>query len=321
MHIYGCGGLGLNLASQFETLRGSPDSSAIIDTAEISYIDTSESNIRHNKIDTDNLYLIEGANGSGKNRGENYHAIKEQIKRIVLNHKPQEFNLIINSLSGGSGSVIGPLLHNELRDQGYNVVNIVTGSSDSTIEISNTIKTIKSYIGISTKRQEPVIAHYFENSKTSPRESVDSDIKKVVSLLAAFLNHHNHEIDSADIHNFLNYNKVTEHEPTFVFSKFYSKHIDIDNHYFPIAALTLANKGQDTSLGYPVDYQASGYISHAENTELSSHLPMHMVLMEGYVAETVERLEKTLKQVETLRAAALTKRVKVDNALDDGMVI
>jgi hypothetical protein len=302
-------------------LAGKTSDSIVLDTAEISYIDTSESNLHHNSIDSKDLYLIEGANGSGKNRAENYQAIKDQIKRIVLNHKPQDFNIIINSLSGGSGSVIGPLLYNELRDQGYDVVNIVVGSSDSTIEISNTIKTIKSYIGISNKRKEPVIAHYFENSKVTPREAVDSDIKKVVTLLSLFLNKNNHELDSTDIHHFLNYNKVTGHEPTFVFSKFYSKQIDIDNHYFPIAGLTLANRGQDTSIGHPIDYQASGYVSNLDGTDIANRLPMHMILMEGYVAETVERLENSLKEVEKMRAAALTKRVKVTDALDDGMVI
>lgn len=320
MRIYGCGGLGLNLASKFETLTKSPNG-VNLDSVEVSFIDTSESNVRHNKIDADNLYLIEGANGSGKNRAENYQVIKEQIKRIVLNHKPQEFNIIINSLSGGSGSVIGPLLYNELRNQGHYVVNIVVGSSDSTIEISNTIKTIKSYVGISNKRAEPVIAHYFENSKKTPRSSVDDSIKSTVGLLAAFLNKHNHEIDSLDIINFLTYNKVTEHEPNFVFAKFYTKSIDVDNHYFPIAALTLADHTQETSIGYPVDYQAVGYVSNLENTNLQNLLPLHLVIMEGYASEIVERLEKSIKEVESLRAAAIAKKIQVKDALDDGMVI
>jgi hypothetical protein len=321
MRIYGCGGLGLNIASKFNDLKGSKKDSVLLDSVEVSFIDTSESNLRHNQIDTENLYLIEGANGSGKNRAENYQVIKEQIKRVVLHHKPQEFNIIINSLSGGSGSVIGPLLYNELKDQGYNAINIVVGSSDSTIEISNTIKTLKSYIGISNKRKEPIIAHYFENSKESPRSKVDADIRIVVTLLALFLNRHNHELDSTDISNFLNYNKVTNHEPGFVFAKFYSKHIDVDNHYFPIAALTLAADGEDTSIGYPVDYQASGYVSNLDNTELMSRLPMHAVIMEGYVAEVIERLEKSLKSVDALRSATTAKRVKVEDSLDDGMVI
>ncbi len=321
MRIYGCGGLGLNLASQFDALRGNTVDSVTLDTVDICYIDTSESNIRHNKIDTNDLYLIEGANGSGKNRAENYQAIKEQIKRIVLNHKPQEFNIIINSLSGGSGSVIGPLLYNELRNQGYHVINIVVGSSDSTIEISNTIKTIKSYIGISNKRQEPIIAHYLENNKTTPRDEVDKSVKSAVSLLAAFLNRNNHEIDSVDIQNFLSYNKVTDHEPNFVFAKFYSTSVKIDSHYFPIAALTLADQHQQTSIGYPVDYQAVGFISNRDSEELHKLLPIHLVIMEGYVTQVVERLEHTLKDVETLRQSVVNKKVQVKDTMDDGMVL
>jgi cell division GTPase FtsZ len=161
--LYGAGGAGINIASRLESLRDGSNG-VLLDGFSISYLDTSDSNVDHNKINKEHLYLIEGANGSGKNRAENYSIIKEQIKRILLDHKPQDFNVVIHSLSGGSGSVIGPLLANELLDQGKDVVVIIVGSTDSTIEINNSIKTIKSYAGISAKQKKPIVAIYYENN-------------------------------------------------------------------------------------------------------------------------------------------------------------
>ncbi len=135
--IFATGGTGINLGSKFEEVKNSKN--VAIEPISISYIDTSESNIRHNKISKESLYLVENANGSGKNRAENYESIKEQVKKILLVNKPEEFNIVIASCGGGSGSVIAPLLVNELLEQKKAVVAVLVGSSDSTIEIKNTI--------------------------------------------------------------------------------------------------------------------------------------------------------------------------------------
>ncbi len=324
--LYGAGGAGINLASKFEAVRG--DSNSILDGMDIAYIDTSESNVKRNSVPNDRLYLVEGANGSGKNRAENYASIKEQIKRILHNHKPEEFNCVLHSMSGGSGSVIGPLLVNELMDQEKNVIVISIGSSDSTIEIQNTIKTIKSYVGISQKRKEPIVSFYFENGSANKpnnsftREQVDEKVASVITLLSAFFKKTNHELDYSDISNFLHYNKITDHDPDFVIAKFFKNTIDVPHNSHAVAALTLALPGQDTTPGYPVDYQAVGFLNEADkDNAILDILPNHLTIIDGLIVNIQDNLEHRLKEIANIKAANIVRKSKTDSTLDDGMVL
>lgn len=323
MRIYGCGGLGLNLVSKLEEVKSSQ--SVSLDTISLSYIDTSESNLRHNKIDEKDLYIIEqeddSKKGSGKHRSQNYVAIKEQIKKILLTHEPEDFNVVIHSLSGGSGSVIGPLLVSELINSGKAAVVIAVGSSDSLIEINNSLNTLKSYISISEKMDHPIAMIYYENGD-NPREVVDSKVQATASLLGIYLNKNNHELDFSDVSNFLNYSKVTDYRSTLVMAKFYTAKIEPPHNCHVLAALTLAKPGQSTNGGYPVDYQGTGFVNEETlSPEMVAKLPNHFCLIDGLVSDVVNGLQSKLKEAEKVKQAAISKRVTVTNALDDGMVL
>ncbi len=324
MKIYGCGGLGLNLASRFEGLRNKEGVN--LDPIDISYIDTSEANIRHNKIKTENFYLItnkdaEGSKkGSGKFRPENYESTKEQIKNIIMKHPPQQLNCIIHSLSGGSGSVIGPVLFNELRDQGKDALIIMVGNPDSTIEITNSISTLHTYVSIARTRNEPVVGIYFESGGPMSRADADSKVESTIALLSMMFNSTNQEMDMSDISNFLNYSKVTKHVPAFVMAKFFTNKVVIDESLFPIAALTLGKVGEDSTTGTNVDYQAVGYVNERSIGDVKEQFPIHLVSIDGQVAGVIDHYQKLLKTIETKRAAAIGKKIEVKDSLDDGMV-
>lgn len=321
MKIYGCGGLGLNLASKFEALRSKQGVN--MDSIDISYIDTSLSNLHHNNINPDHFYLIKKSDekkGSGKFRPENYEAVKEQVKSILLKHPPEQFNCVIHSLSGGSGSVIGPVLLQELRDQGKDAILVVVGNTDSTIELTNTINTLLSYVSISVKRQEPVVAVYTRCGDKISRSEADTRVISTITLLSLFFSSANQEMDMADISNFLNYSKVTKHKPTFVFARFFTEKVDIDEKLFPIAALTLGKIGEDSSTGTNVDYQAVGYVDENNVGDIQKKFPIHLVAIDGQVVEELAWYEQLAKHIETKRAAAINNAIKIPKSEDDGMV-
>lgn len=313
MKVYGAGGAGINIAARLESLR-SATSGVTMEPVDVSYIDTSSSNVHHNKVDADNLYIIETdseTKGAGKKRDDVYVPVQEQVRRILLGHEPQEFNCIINSLSGGSGSVIGPLLHKEMQHMGHNVVSIIIGSSDSSIEIQNTMKTLEMYMKISAETKAPVVVIYFENCKETPRSSVDEKVVTSVGLLSAIFSHNNQEMDGADITNFLHYDRVTDHEPNLVVAKFLSPEIDLPESQYPIACLTLALPGEDTSTGMPVDYQAVGFVSHVEDTVLANVLPLHFAIVDGYIVSVYAKFQKKIRDLKMRRDAAVIKRIQV----------
>ena len=70
--LYACGGGGINIGHLFEQHRGK--SEAGFAQIDVTYIDTSRSNVKAG-ITADNLYLLEGLDGSGKLRAENHKVI------------------------------------------------------------------------------------------------------------------------------------------------------------------------------------------------------------------------------------------------------
>ena len=105
IRVYACGGAGSNIAANLE--KYSVDAT---DTGEhtaanlnITYIDTSRSNLARNRnnVKDEQCYLIEGLDGSGKIRSENYDVIVQHSKNIIQEHKPLDLNIVISSGSGG----------------------------------------------------------------------------------------------------------------------------------------------------------------------------------------------------------------------------
>mgnify|MGYP005850219109 CR=1 FL=1 len=96
IRIYGAGGAGINIASQFQTR---PEQTGYASPQPV-YIDTSSSNIK-NHIDKKDLYLLEATDGSGKIRKENANEIQNVIKNVLLEMKPLDLNVVVFSASGG----------------------------------------------------------------------------------------------------------------------------------------------------------------------------------------------------------------------------
>jgi hypothetical protein len=98
LNLYACGGAGVNIGMNFLKYMGKTAEGF----AEIKpiFIDTSKSNT-HSSISIENLYLLDGLDGSGKKRDSNYEAISECSKEILHQFKPADVNVIVHSASGG----------------------------------------------------------------------------------------------------------------------------------------------------------------------------------------------------------------------------
>src|ERR1700690_3688627 len=126
VRLYGCGGLGSNIVKDYIGRQPAPGFA----TPLTSFIDTSRSNLA-GIANQDDIFVLEGTDGSGKVRKENHAQISAAVKQILLKQAPEDFNIVIFSASGGSGSVIGPLLVSELLSRGHAVVVLTAGSSES----------------------------------------------------------------------------------------------------------------------------------------------------------------------------------------------
>lgn len=98
MRIFGLGGTGLNLSREIYSWKDkSLDGFADIQFA---FVDTSDSNFEKN-IPDEEIYLLEGAIGSGKIRATHAEDFVSRIKEIVQTFTPCHLNVVIHSLNGG----------------------------------------------------------------------------------------------------------------------------------------------------------------------------------------------------------------------------
>lgn len=320
--IYAAGGAGINIVSWFEKYRDKPPNHGFASMTPV-YIDTSKSNL--SKVHSENhTYLVDGLDGSGKVRRENAQAISEHVLDILHKFKPGDLSIVVSSMSGGSGSVIAPSLVSELLSRGCPVVVCSVGSTDSRIEVENTINTLKSYESVAKLRSAPVNMVYRENSNATKRSEVDTQIQGEIVKLAALFSKQNKEMDSSDLSNWLKYNKVTSFQPKLTYLDFYVDKVGELKHGSVITVATLARQEHNTSAGQMVEYQCVGFVDEEHAVELELKHPLHYVLLDGIFDQIYKEHAKTLKDLNELKNSRVVKQTILDNsdrATDNGLVL
>lgn len=223
LSIIGCGGAGLNLVQNFN--KAYEDE---FDNYKSLLIDTSKSNLINAASDNTDLYLIDkGSVGSGKYRAKNYSTIKSSIKELVSNIKYNvaDINIVLFSLSGGSGSIIGPLLIKHLLDLNKRVICVTISSESSKIDLINGLNTFKSLYNISKQYYLPISLA----DNTKGREVVDKSINECLYHMVTVFLSRGAEIDFEDKMHFLAPNKVINNLKKGMHIFCTSSEIDTDN--------------------------------------------------------------------------------------------
>lgn len=312
MKLYSCGGCGVNIGANY--VNAAKESIA----AEIQpvFIDTSKSNFDP-RIPDDARYVLPDLDGSGKVRAENYEKIKDVIKEIVHKYKPTDFNVVVFSASGGSGSVIGPLLVSELISRGLTVVTIAVGSDESDITARNTLNTLKSLEGISRSNKRPVVLHYRHNRRGTPRSDVDQQVHFAISMLAILASKNVRELDTRDIFNWINFDKTTSVEPRLAALEIFDNDSPWGD-YNPISVVSVYKDAEQPTLPIVPEYHCAGY---ADVMNLSA---MHFIIDVSVVPKFAQLINKTLSELDESRKARPSLSPLIsdkDRPKDDGMVV
>lgn len=199
LNIYACGGAGINIIKNLNKI-----------SAKKVFVDTSLSNLKN--VDKNSVYIVEDMDGAGKHRATTYEIFKDYVNDIIIKFKPSEnLNIVISSLSGGSGSIIAPFVARELLKQNKNVIVIGVETRNSIIEMENSVKTLKTYKSISSQLNKSIaIYHINEESRTE----ADRQALMFINLLSILVDKNaTEEFDISDLSNFINFDKVTPNEP------------------------------------------------------------------------------------------------------------
>lgn len=327
IRVYCCGGAGINIGALLEEFRNTGDTAT--GKLNITYIDTSKSNLSRNRhaIAEEHTYVIDGLDGSGKIRAENYEAIVQHSKDVLQAHKPMDLNIVISSAAGGSGSVIAPTIVGELLDRKVPVIVMLVGSTSTRLDTENTLKTIKSYESVSRMKKAPVVAIYSENSDKITRREVDDSMKFAVLSLAVLYSRQNHELDSQDLFNWLRYDRVTSFHPqlsalTIMDGRELPSELKELGHVISVA--TVGSNPDQVHFPITPDYQCAGFLPDTASDRFKERCPFNFIVSDGIFPEIHVRLEKFLKSLDEGSAARVVKRnilTKDDDVTENGLVL
>lgn len=320
IRLYACGGAGINIGKMLEQFRGVKEPGmGILDQV---YIDTSHSNARG--VNQDHAYFFDDMDGSGKVRKENHEEIAARTREILLKFPPMDLNIVLNSGSGGSGSVIGPSLVSELLDRDLPVVVVMIGTTDTRLEIDNTIKTIKSYEAIAKMRKTPVTMGYFQNSVGTPRPKVDTMVLQLVSALMTVYSRENAELDSKDLHNFLHFDQVTTFKPQL--ASLIAVNGEFPSHVTTgsvISVASLTKEGEFPSLPFTPDYQCTGFLPADAHERVQKASPVYLVTVADLPSMAMKELSAALTNLDEAQRARVTAAkilTDSDKPTDSGLV-
>ena len=297
VNIFSVGGCGINVLKKLELT----DEMANVKRC---FVDTSMSNLRNVTVGEDEVFLFEGVDGSGKVRAENHEIIGKHAKHILAKFPPSKFNIVISSGSGGSGSVLGPTLASNIQGTDSQVVVILVGSTSSEIEIENSMKTLMSYDSVAHRTKSPIVMHYLENSKESPRAVIDDAAIAAVKALLVLFSGQNDELDTADLRHWLDHKDLNKELVSLHFCMSEAGYHEAGS---VVTVATLAHHGQETLLNPLPAYQAVGFVTRSEEDSFVGDSPLHYAISSDLVGVTHKRLSTTLKEVKDQLATAVNR--------------
>jgi hypothetical protein len=324
VRIFACGGCGINAAHGWDqkiqdSLREVAGRGVIGELA-VTYVDTSESNLNGSE-NKEQVFLLAGVDGSGKVRASNHEEIGKIIKPLLLEHPAEQLNIVVFSASGGSGSVIGPLVMRELLQRGERTIGIVVGSSESVISINNTNNTLKSLDNIARKNGQPVVIAFEHNESTADRPEVDARIRATIGSLLIMAGPHIRELDTEDVTNWLQYHKVSKITPQLSLLDIVVDTTTLPEDIAdPISIASIINTPEQALRGVTPDYITEGYQTKTDNTEGY----YHYVITIDPIPRIAQKMAEAKARVDE-RTAARKKQDTIvrgdDHATDDDMII
>lgn len=203
-NVYLLGGCGLSLGAVCDVEQVGDFSG--FGQPNMIYFDSSKANVPGGET---NVTLRSGTDGFGKDREEAKRLMGDQIDPFLRKNPPTEFNILVFSLSGGTGSVLGPMVVEAIGKLGKSVVSIVVQAADCEKSTSNTLETIRDLNKVSNRLKKPVVVSFHDNFGTgSTIESVNKAIHQELRTLMILCSHQNVGLDSSDMEKLLDYTKV-----------------------------------------------------------------------------------------------------------------
>lgn len=304
LKVYACGGAASNVLKQLKDLD-----------VDVSYIDTSISNLKG--VNPNQTYVLENFDGAGKLRATTYEGFKSVTEDVLIQFKPSDnLNVVVSSLSGGSGAIINSFITRELISRGHSTIVIGIGSKSSMIELDNTVKSLKTLKSISGTTSKSVTLLYVD--KPTRREA-DEHVIRFLNLLSLLVNkEHTAEFDRADMHNFINFDRVTDNKPSVGIIELNMNETLVPEKNTNIATTILVTTDSNSTISSATpEYLSTCIVTdpHYKNEDIR----IDNVL--GKLSIVIDSLEEQIQTFRENKKINKFKEIEVTDANDDGIVI
>jgi hypothetical protein len=217
--VHACGGAGINIADQ--VINKVSELGEGFSNIEFQYVDTSTSNI--DKITpkgeffkiTAQSYGAEKIDGSGGSRQKHAADITKNMPTYMNTigiHKrvTGEYHMVVFSGSGGSGSVIGPVLIKHLMERDIPTIAVVVGDSSNAAYTKSTMGTISTLDNFAISAKKPLSVIYVNNhglstgiTHSEAEKQANKQLLNTISLVSLFLSNEHESLDYSDMVNII----------------------------------------------------------------------------------------------------------------------
>jgi hypothetical protein len=337
LNVYFCGGAGIKISDQvFNNIKDLQDGFIDMDYY---YLDTSTSNMK-NITSEGEFWKIKNydhtendIDGSGGERRKNIPNIVKGVKEFldhfkIFNKVTGEYNCIVYSSSGGSGSDIGVILSKFLMQRDIPVFVVTVGDSSNAYYTLNTINSLATINDFALECNKPLSMLYVNNERSDSNNKERASNEKLYNTLATllfFLNGENESIDYQDMVSLLDqsqYNTM-KIDPGLYGIKVYSK--DFDKQDEIIIARTITTHDIDYEIDIETIHHKKGYVDNANINKLyAGQFPIHIGTVNNYLKEELTYLKDKNDKYQNLANNINNHKIKgTDKSMkdDNGFIV
>lgn len=221
LQVYALGGCGMKLA---HNQLKAPNKKGFAKPS-IAVLDSSKSDMDDFKSTQEiSHHIIANTDGMGKDQTLAAKVIRPEIKPFLEKHPPGKVNIVVSSLSGGTGSTASTILIKELLSNDHPTIAMLVANTTNQRESLNTIRTIRSLNDIVKQTNKPLTIMYYENSVISSDyhanvgslSKINATIEMDYRRLCCMFSGDHVGIDSEDISKFIDYTTVSSTPPKLI---------------------------------------------------------------------------------------------------------
>lgn len=306
--VIGVGGFGANMAKKLVL-------SEKHEGVQYMVVDSSDSNVLDINEETLPILRVPNLDGGGKDRSKVYKPGAEFIVQSLPKIPTAKITILVFSLSGGTGSVLGPLLNHHLKQRGANVICVTLATSKSLDETRNTFNTLTTLANQAVNSGIPTHTLLEEDDGKINRSVLDEAIRHHIIQTTRIGRVKHDGLDTADITNWLSHQRHGVAAGLTLIERYDDVNVlkDVEG---AINILSLVEDG-DTII------PDIGVLNNALGIITDNGTDMHYISSTLGMDNFKRMLEERLKHFESLTKAHTNTQVfgNVQNAAEDGMVL